>query len=96
MATFSPFIQYFKDKHEEFSGYPYAVQWGKDNKIMKELSRYYDAKTITRLIDQFFINMDTDDFLKQTGASIGIFRTQLPKLLLEMSNDDGKQEVGEW
>ena len=93
---FSPFIQYFQDKHIEFCGFQYAVNWGKDNKIIKELSRIYDPPTMHKLIDLFFEKLKDDTFLQSTGPSIGIFKTQIPKLIMEISQQQEDKEVGTW
>ena len=95
MTVYNSYIQYFKDKHIERIGHPYDVQWGKDNKIMNGLCQIYGFKKLTLMIDQFFEDFFKDEFLQRTGATIGIFKTQVPKLLLKIK--DGKKEFrGKW
>jgi hypothetical protein len=95
MTAYSVYIQYFKDQHLESIGHPYDVNWGKDNQIMKQLVTTYDGKKVIRLIHLFFQEMKTDKFLQQTGATVGVFRTQIPKLLLKLKPDNGIRR-GTW
>ena len=89
-------VEYFRDKHKEVLGYPYLVSWGKDNSIMKSVGQIYGNKKIVDIIDMFFKQIKTDEFLQKTGATIGIFKSQLPKLLMQISNGEDKQGTGKW
>lgn len=95
MTTYSVYIQFFKDEHKAQIGQPYLVNWGKDNKIMKELADVYGAKKLTRLISIFFQEIKKDEFLQRAGASIGVLKSQIPKLLLKLGNENDKLR-GKW
>ena len=89
-------VEYFRDKHKEILGYPYMISYGKDNNIMKSIGTIYGNKKVIDLIDLFFEQMRTDEFLQKTGATIGVFKVKIPKLLLQVSNGENKQGTGKW
>ena len=64
--------------------------WGKEGKMAHELLMVYDIKELEVLFDDFF-KMDSE-FVKKTGYSLGVFRTQVPKLLVEQKSRQDKQE----
>ena len=92
--SLSAYLQYWNDQHREYIGHPYAVNYGKDQKILKDLVAVYGADKLVKLIYAFFKKMKTDEFLKKTGATIGIFKTQVPKLLMNLESDTDKR--GKW
>lgn len=65
----------FKDKFGE----PMLINQGKDGKILKSLLYTYKIDRLKDLWDKF-INLD-DKFIKKAGYSIGIFQSQINKLL---------------
>lgn len=87
-------LQFFCDIHKETLGHPYMISYGKDNAILKQLLSTYGVKKLTKLISIFFQEIKKDKFLQGTGASVGILKSQIPKLLLKLSNDTEK--VGKW
>ena len=93
--SLSVYLQYFKDQHLEYIGHPYLVSYGKDQKILKELVGIYGAQKLVTLIHAFFKKVKTDEFLQKTGATIGIFKTQIPKLLMDLGNGEEKTR-GKW
>ena len=92
----STLLTYFRSKHLEIIGYPYDTLWGKDTKLMKDLFVTYPLADIVKLIDLFFIQVKKDPFLQKTGASVGIFKTQIPKLLLSLSKETTNKDKGKW
>ena len=80
--------------HKLIMHYPYAPTWGKDMKIMKELVGIYGLDAISKLVRMFFNRLAQDKFLQQTGASIGIFKSQIPKLILELSKVEPDKSYG--
>jgi len=68
--------------------------WGKDQKIMKEIIGCYGSSTTYTLICLFFQEIGKDEFLKKTGASVGVFKSQIPKLLLKVNENKNKEQVG--
>ena len=80
--------------HKEQLKTPYCICWGKDQKIIKDIVSTYGQTPTFAMIALFFKQLETDEFLKKTGASLGIFRTQIPKLILKITNNKEKGEIG--
>lgn len=76
-------LSYWQRRHQEIIGSPYMTQFGKDNKIMKDIIATYDLEKTYKFIDLFFGMLMVDSFLQQSGASVGVFKTQIPKLLMQ-------------
>lgn len=72
----------------------YLVQWGKDQKIMKEVVDLYGIPKTFALISLFFQALQKDEFLKKTGATVGIFKTQIPKLILRINEKKDQEQIG--
>ena len=87
-------MAYFMAKHKEVIGQPYLVSHGKDQKIIKEVVNTYGTFKTIKMIMQFFQNLKTDEFLKKSGATIGVFRSQIPKLILQTSDTEDKSNIG--
>jgi hypothetical protein len=87
-------IAYFCAAHKESLQTPYLVSWGKDQAIIKQIAATYGVEKTCYLIALFFEALRTDKFLQQTGASVGIFKTQIPKLLLKIDEKTNKSQVG--
>ena len=86
----------FCQQHKIILKEPYMVIWGKDQKIMKEIIATYGVTKTFTLISLFFQEVIKDEFLKKTGATVGIFRTQIAKLLMKLNIDKEKEQVGKW
>jgi len=80
----------------EVLGSRYLILWGKDTKIMQQLNNTYPIETCIKLMNKFFAKLMTDKFLQQTGASVGIFKTQIPKLLMDISEEKKDEKKGVW
>lgn len=92
----NPCLMHFIHKHKTDIGAPYDVKFGKDNSIMKQLIELYGVEKLNRLIDRFFVEVRIDPFLQSTGASVGVFRTQIPKLLLKADVQQKQSKRGTW
>lgn len=75
-------LMYFAHEHKEKLGFPYLVQYGKDTSIMKNIVATFGPADTVKLINAFFKSVESDDFIKQTGASVGILKVKIPQLLL--------------
>jgi len=84
----------FCSQHKILLGEFYLVQWGKDQKIMKEIVDLYGIPKTFALISLFYQELLKDEFLKKTGATVGIFKTQIPKLLLKLNERKDKEQIG--
>lgn len=49
-------LHYFCLKYKEMVGAPYVVNYGKDNRLIKEIMTVYDADHLVDIIDVFFRN----------------------------------------
>jgi len=87
-------IAWFHHCHIETIGSPYLMSYGKDQAIMKQIVGIYGVNKSLLLIGQFFKEVSTDIFLQQTGASVGIFKSQLPKLLLKINKNEKMEQTG--
>ncbi len=80
--------------HKEQLKTKYMITFGKDQKIIKDVISTYGQTPTFAMISLFFEQLKTDEFLQKTGASLGVFRTQIPKLILKISNKKEKEEIG--
>lgn len=87
-------VAIFCQQHKTVLGSQYLVQWGKDQKLMKGIVDVYGVQKTYAMISLFFQQLDKDAFLQKTGATIGIFRTQIPKLLLKINEQEKKKQIG--
>lgn len=70
--------------------------WGKDQVILKQIEGTYGMAESVKLINLYFAELLTDPFLQQTGASVGIFKSQIPKLVMKLHEKKGDEKVGKW
>lgn len=87
-------ITYFSTRHKKKLGVPYMVSFGKDQSIMRQIIGTYGIAKTAVMIDAFFKKMETDEFLKKTGATVGIFKTQIPKLVMDTAQKTEEGQVG--
>ena len=87
-------IAWFSSCHMDIIGSPYLISYGKDQAIMKQIVSLYGVNKTHQLILEFFKEVSDSTFLQETGASVGIFRSQLPKLLLKLNNHKEKEQTG--
>lgn len=89
-------IVYFQRIHQKVYGMPYMVSYGKDNKIMQQVIQTYGVENGKKLIDLYFGMLSHDAFLKGAGASIGVFKSQIAKLVPKLSKLTEKEKKGKW
>lgn len=89
-------FSFWGDKFKLEFGMTYPAAFGKEGKLLKDLLKMYNLETIKNLIIVFFDMSKHNDWLKDK-VSIGVFRNQLPKVIVEMQTkwEDGyaKKEV---
>lgn len=75
------FLTYFGDlwTQKVGNGKTYPCAFGKEGEIIKDLLKIYSFEELSALARRFF-ELD-DDWLRDKGYTIGIFKTQLPKLI---------------
>lgn len=76
-------VSYFCDKHKESTSFPYKFNGGKDGKILTDLLKTYDAETMKKIIDWYFVT--DDDFLLKAGYNIGMLKTAIPKYISSLN-----------
>ena len=75
-------IFYFDSEFKKHIGFPYKISWGKDQKLVEELLRLYGEEKLKLAITELFRKYQAgDEFLQKAGLSIGVFYSQINKLL---------------
>jgi hypothetical protein len=72
-------LSIFDALYNSKTGARYPVNGGKDGKLLKDLRAIYSDEDIARYMQAFFAI--EDDFIEQSGYSIGCFRGCLPKVI---------------
>jgi hypothetical protein len=74
-----PFLSWYAEEYERRIGAPYAVNWGKDGKLIKELPPAFDLPRLKDLAVRFFES--PDPWVRQNGGfTVGVFISQINKL----------------
>ena len=81
--TTNKVFNYFCSKWEDKNGKRYAPNYGKDKKIFKDLLKEHSDTDICKCIDRFFTQKD--DFAKQVGYTVGVFKSQFNRLRVKKS-----------
>ncbi len=85
----NPDIKKFIDHYhntflERFNEKP-MIDGGKDGKIIKSLLGTYEIDLLKELLDKFFNS--TDEFILRSGYTIGVFKSQINKLIAGLKVD---------
>lgn len=91
-GTMSPpdvkiFIDYAYQKHHEKTGEKLLIDGGKDGRIVKRLLGTYGLEKLKGLYDALI--QSDDPFIRQAGYSIGVFKSQINKLLVQKGGPNG-------
>lgn len=75
------FLEYFGSEWSKWigGGEIYPCNYGKDGSIIKGLLKTYGFEKLSALAARFF-SLD-DDWVRERGYTIGLFKSQIPKLL---------------
>ena len=89
ILTTNPDIKKFIDHYhntflERFNEKP-MIDGGKDGKIIKSLLGTYEIDLLKELLDKFFNS--TDEFILRSGYTIGVFKSQINKLIAGLKVD---------
>jgi hypothetical protein len=71
--------RFWCDTYEQHTGAKYPFNGGKDGAAIKWLLSIYSEDEVRTFITGFF--EIEDDFIEQTGRSMGVFRGCLPKII---------------
>lgn len=74
-----PFFEYASKTFKETFKETMLIEYGKDGKAIKGLLQIYDLPKLQGLWDAFLAS--DDNFIRKAGYSIGVFKTQINKLL---------------
>ena len=81
------FIDYYHDRFLSLFGEKPIIDGGKDGAIVKRLLGTYGFERLKGLLDAFFESQDP--FIQKSGYTIGVFKTQINKLLTERGGKSG-------
>ncbi len=70
--------QYFYSTYKQTVEGDYVANFGKDGSIFKDLSEVIPLDELKTLVDRFFASKDP--FIKQSGYTVGVFKSQINKL----------------
>jgi len=88
-----PLLLLFKTEFEKTLGAPYNVIWKKDMHHLHELTNYYGEPKLRDLIPLFFqLYRDGEPFLRKSAMSIGVFASQINKLLVASRKEANQTE----
>ena len=62
-----------------------SIAWGKDNAIMKRVIAERGEEYTDRLIEEFFIAFDDDDYVRRMGWTVQVFAAKVPALIARMT-----------
>ena len=90
------FIDWFFQAYQSAVGEKYHVNGGKDGAVVKRLLATYDLPKLKELGEKFFASRD--DFILKAGFSIGVFASQINKLVsskIKKGQQDGRIKAPE-
>jgi len=83
-----PFLTWFAEEYQKRHDAPYAVNWGKDGRLIKGLPPAFDLLRLKDLAVRFFESQDP--WIRQNGGfTVGVFISQINKLTSTGSNGNG-------
>lgn len=88
------FDEYIKQFERKAGCKPVIDKYGKDGKLVKDMLKQMSVESLKELLPVFF-TLD-DDWLKQTNYSIGVFKSQINKLLIKKTQVAPKKETTWW
>lgn len=93
-------VRFWCDRYKEHVGFPYPFAGGKDGATIKQLRTLYSDDQLRTFIAAFF-EME-DEFISNSGYSLGVFRGCLPKVIafvsrgLKRETPKNLQGIAEW
>jgi hypothetical protein len=79
IGKFPPCQDHFYKKFKDVMGKAYVANFGKDGAIFKDLIAVIGDDDVIKAVDRFFIS--EDDFIKKSGYTVGVFKSQINKLV---------------
>jgi len=88
------FIDYAFETFKNKTGEKMLIDGKKDGTLVKKLLETYNLEKLKEFWDMF---MQIDDpFIRQAGRSIGVFKTQINKLISSKPSKDAEGQPTEW
>ncbi|TEB15157.1 Bacteriophage replication protein O [Pelotomaculum sp. FP] len=84
-------LLYYAEEFKNKFGEDPVIDWGKDGKIIKDLLKPKSEEQLKAYLDAFF--KSTDDWIRQSNYGIGVFKTQINKLIAEQSNKSQQKHI---
>jgi phage replication O-like protein O len=91
----SEFLKYFGNRFQEKFGTPYTANFGKEGSLVKRVLKIHPIDRLKELTEKFFSSKD--EFIQKSGFTIGVFHSQINKLIIEGRKDlscSPKDETG--
>jgi len=76
--------KYFYFKYKEAFKRAYVASFAKDGAIFKDLEKFIGSAELHKAIDKYFES--EDEFIKRGGYTVGIFKSQINKLINTKTN----------
>jgi phage replication O-like protein O len=74
-------LLYYAEKFKQKFNEEPVIDWGKDGKLIKELLKPKTEEQLKTCLDRFFLS--TDDWIQRSGYTIGAFKSQVNKLIID-------------
>jgi uncharacterized protein YdaU (DUF1376 family) len=81
------FLSFYKEKFTQCFGTEPQIEWGKDGSITNKLLKTIPLPELESLLERFFVS--EDKFIRGSGYTIGVFKTQINKLKIGSGHQDG-------
>ena len=86
-------LEIFEKEFELNIGKKYHVNYGKDQALLKRVMSHYPFEDCVKFIADFFtLYRNKDEFLRQSAMSIGVFSSQINKLIVQQEQGVKKDE----
>lgn len=84
VPTAKEHLVHFAKLWEARFGSRYQISWGKEGAQIKKVADTQGAAKTRELITYFLSDFDSE-FVRGTGFSVGVFVSQIPKMLVELA-----------
>jgi hypothetical protein len=76
-------LSYFAQCHEQRTGAPYMINYGKEGAAFKAMLAIYGPDKLKDIINAFF--QSKDEFIHKAGFTVGVMRSQINKLAASLA-----------
>lgn len=86
-------LAHFDTAHRQKFGVPAYIVGGKHAKMLAEIWKLYGTARLEQLMDVFF---EGNDFADDCGYSIEVFRSQVPRTLMQIVRREDHEQRIDW